>query len=185
VTRLDVAELGLHLGRFRRELFRMETLPAYAVSSDGDDYLRWLAGETEPTWERKNRWLATLRAERAAGKISRRVRVLSAQLTEYERYACEWGYALNAPAGEDIRILRRGEHGIPQDVITDRDFWIVDDSEVVAMHYDADGRFEGAEVLPSDTLERHRDTRDRTWEAAEPFVQWWARHPELHRSVAV
>jgi hypothetical protein len=185
VTRLDVAELGRHLGEFRHELFRMETLPAYAVTSDGDDYQRWLAGETEPTWERKNRWLATLRAEHAAGKISRRVRVLSEQVTEYENYACEWGYALNAPAGEDIRILHRGEHGIPEDVIADQDFWIVDDREVVAMHYAADGRFEGAEVLPEDNLDRYRDTRDRTWEAAEPFVEWWARHPELHRSVSV
>lgn len=183
MTRLDVAELGRHLGRFRSDLFRMETLPAYAVSSDGDDYQRWLAGETEPTWERKNRWLATLRAERAAGKISRRVRVLSAQLTEYEKYACEWGYALNAAAGEDIRVLRSGEHGIPEDVMTDRDFWIVDDREVVAMRYDAEGRFEYAEILPEDGLERHLDTRDRAWEAAEPFAQWWARHPELHRSV--
>jgi hypothetical protein len=183
VTRLDVAELGQHLGRFRRDLFRMETLPAYAVSSDGDDYQRWLAGETEPTWARKNRWLATLRAERAAGKISRRVRVLSAQLTEYEKYACEWGYALNAAAGEDIRVLRSAEHSVPEDVMTDRDFWIVDDREVVAMHYDAEGRFEYAEILPEDALGRHLDARDQAWEAAEPFVEWWARHPELHRSV--
>jgi hypothetical protein len=185
VTRLDVAELGQHLAGFRHELFRMETLPAYAVSSEGDDYHRWLAGETEPTWERKNRWLATLRAERAAGKISHRVRVLSAQLTEYEKYSCEWGYALNSAAGEDIRVLHRGEHSIPDGVITDRDFWIVDDHEVVAMHYDEDGHFEGAEVLPEDALDGHRDTRDRTWAAAEPFGEWWARHPELHRSVTV
>jgi hypothetical protein len=185
VTRLDVAELGQHLGRFHHDLFRMETLPAYAVGSDGDDYQRWLSGETEPTWERKNRWLATLRAERAAGKISRRVRVLSAQLTEYEKYSCEWGYALNAAAGEDIRVLHRGEHAVPDDVLADRDFWIVDDREVVAMHYDAEGRFESAEILPEDALDQHRDTRDRTWQAAEPFVEWWVRHPELHRSVNV
>jgi uncharacterized protein DUF6879 len=185
VTRLDVAELGQHLGAFRDELFRMETLPEYAVSSDGDDYRRWLAGETEPTWERKNRWLATLRAERAAGKISRRVRVLSAQLSEYERYACEWGYALNTAAGEEIRILRRGEHSLPEGAIIDRDFWIVDDREVVAMHYDEDGRFEGAEILPEATLDWHRDARDRTWAVAEPFGAWWASHPELHRSVNV
>jgi len=30
--------------------FRLELLPAYAVDSDGDDFHRWLAGESEPTW---------------------------------------------------------------------------------------------------------------------------------------
>ena len=92
--RLDAAELGRYLGDFRQRLFRMETLPAYTVDSDGDDYQRWLAGESEPTWERKTRWMDVLRRERAAGKVSSRVRVLSEQLTDYECYACEWGYAL-------------------------------------------------------------------------------------------
>jgi len=182
VTRLDVAELGQHLSTYRNRLFRMETLPTYAVGADGDDYQRWLAGEAEPTWDRKNRWLATLRAEREAGKISRRVRILSAQLTDYERYACEWGYAFNVGAGEDIRVLRRGEHVIPGDVV-DRDFWIVDDEQVVAMHYDGSGRFEGAEILADDDLEVHLNSRDRSWAVAEPFVTWWSRHPELHRQV--
>jgi hypothetical protein len=184
VTRLDVEELGRHLGAYQRELFRMETLPAYAVDSDGDDYQRWLAGAVEPTWERKNRWLATLRAERAAGKVSRRVRVLSAELSDYERYACEWGYALNAAAGEDIRVLRRNEHLIPEGVIM-RDFWLVDSREVVALHYDEDGRFDGAEILPEHSREKYLDTRDRTWAAAVQFLDWWNRHPELHRSVTV
>jgi hypothetical protein len=84
-----------------------------------------------------------------------------------------------------IRVLHLGEHELPQGVIRDRDFWIVDDLEVVAMHYDRDGRFEGAEVLPDEALPRHLDTRDRTWAAAEPFIDWWTRHPELHRPVNV
>lgn len=45
---LDAAELGRYLGDFRQRLFRMETLPAYTVDSDGDDYQRWLAGSQSP-----------------------------------------------------------------------------------------------------------------------------------------
>jgi hypothetical protein len=45
-------------------VFRMECLPEYAVSSDGDDYHRWLAGEDEPTWSRKREWLETLSSDR-------------------------------------------------------------------------------------------------------------------------
>lgn len=176
---LDPSELGAHLGRFRRRLFRTETLPAYAVDADGDDYQRWLAGEPDPTWERKNRWLDMLRAERAAGKVSSRVRILSERLTDYERYACEWGYALNAGAGEHIRILHRGEHPIPS--IIERDFWVIDDDQAVAMLYDERGRFEGADVRPVSELEDYRDVRDAAWAGAEPISDWWARHPELRR----
>src|SRR3954453_3491477 len=78
--------------------FRLELLPEYAVGSDGDDYRRWLAGEAEPTWERKNPWLKVLRDERAAGLHSSRVRVMSEPPTDYERYAAQWGYALNSEA---------------------------------------------------------------------------------------
>lgn len=181
MTMLDAAELGAHLERYRHRLFRMETLSAYAVSADGDDYHRWVAGEREPTWERKQPWLDTLRADRAVGKVRYRLRILSAELTDYERYACEWGYALNTEAGEDIRVLRHGEHDIPHGVI-ERDFWVVDDDLAVLMHYDEHARFAGAE-LPLPGL--YRRARDVAWEAGEPFGQWWARHPELRRSVAV
>lgn len=177
---LDPAALGRHLGVFRQRLFRMESLPRYTVDSDGDDYQRWLDEEAEPSWERLNSWLEVLRDERAAGKISSRVRVLPAQLTDYERYACEFGYRYTAEAGEDIRVLRRGEHDLPEGLI-ERDFWIIDDDQVVAMHYDDDGRFEGGEVLADHTLTQHLHTRDTAWAAGEPFPGWWSRHPELHR----
>lgn len=183
MTLLSAAQLGAALESYRQRLFRMETLPAYAVSADGDDYHRWAAGESEPTWERKRPWLDTLRADRAAGKVRYRLRVLSAELTDYERYACEWGYALNTEAGEDIRVLRHGEHDIPAGVV-ERDFWVVDDDLAVLMHYDEHARFAGAEPVPAAAIGAYRYGRDVAWEAGEPFGQWWARHPELHRSVA-
>lgn len=181
---LDLKQLSGELSHYRERIFRLETLPAYAVTSDGDDFHRWVAGESEPTWNRKQPWLDVLRAEREAGKLRYRARILSEQLTDYERYACEWGYALNAAAGEDIRVLRRGEHDIPPGLI-EKDFWVTDDDRVIAMHYDGHGRFEAGEVLTDRLLAVHLATRDTAWEAAEPFGRWWGRHPELHRAVAV
>ena len=177
---LDVPALVSELDRFDHRLFRMETLPSYAVADDGDDYARFVRGAAEPDWSRKQPWLDRLRADRAAGKLRYRVRVLSDQLTDYERYACSWGYALNVEAGEDIRVLRRGEHSVPAGLI-ERDFWVVDDREVVAMDYDPAGGFRGARVLGSDQLATHLSARDQAWAAAEPFSTWWTRHPELHR----
>jgi hypothetical protein len=53
------------------------------------------------------------------------------------------------------------------------------------MHYDEHGRFEGAELVPPSERRAYHDTCEVAWELAEPFVEWWARHPELHRNVAV
>ena len=179
---LDLHGLADRLGRFQRHLFRMEALPAYAVDSDGDDYHRYVRGELEPDWERKQPWLDRLSADRDSGKLRYRVRVLSAELTDYERYACEWGYAYNTQAGEDVRVLHRGEHPLPAGLV-EREFWVVDDDETVAMHYDDACRFVSAEVLPTDVLRNYVDARDQAWAVAEPFGSWWARHPELHRQV--
>lgn len=181
---LDERRLGEFIGqRFCAAgdtLFRMETLPAYAVAADGEDYCRWLAGEPEPTWSRKQPWLDALRREREGGRVSRRIRVLTAELTAYERYSCEFGYAFNSEAGEDIRVLRAGEHAAPEG-LGGPDFWIINDDTSVVMHYDADGRFLGAEPVPDDLAEFRR-LRDAAWSVAEPFTRWWARHPELRRS---
>jgi hypothetical protein len=178
------------LGRFIDEhynqpgdhLFRMEVLPEYEVTSDGDDFHRWLDGAPEPIWSRKQPWLDTLRREHENGQISRRVRILSEQVTAYERYACDFGYRYNG-AYEEIRVLHRGEHEIPPDLL-ERDFWIVGDSVVVKMHYGKHGHFEGADVADPSELADHVRSRDAAWAAAELFAQWWARHPELHRNAA-
>jgi|SRR3954454_13561217 hypothetical protein len=164
-----------------RTAFRLELLPTYTVETDGDDYGRWLAGEPEPTWERKNSWLQVLRNEHAAGLRSSRVKVMSARPTDYERYAAEWGYALNVPAGEDVRVWHLADRPLPSDIVS-HDFWLMGDDDVLVMHYDAHGRFEGASLPPAVHIPRYRHTRDVLWSGAEPFTSWWARHPELHRT---
>lgn len=178
---LDEDDLGAYIDEhFARSLFRLERLPAYVVASDGGDYAAWLAGEPEPSPERKEPWLAVLRAERARGLYSRRVRIFGHPLTDYECYACEWGYALNGPAGEDIRVIDTAERSVPP-AVSVPDFWLLDDELVVAMHYDESGRFEGAQPLGEDALPLYRTARDAAWAAGEAFDQWWSRHPE-HRN---
>lgn len=181
--RLDLAQLTDAVLGYQQSRFRMETLPAYAVASDGDDFHRWLRREAEPDWERKQGWYDTLRAEAARGRVNSRVRVFTADLTEYERYSCEWAYVHTTAAGEDIRVLRRGEHAIPAEVVSGLDWWLVDDTVLIHMRYDEVGRFLHADLV--DATDEYRHARDAAWAAAEPFGPWWARHPELHRQVAV
>ena len=181
---MDLPTLGAFIEatahRAGDSVFRMECLPEYAVSSDGDDYHRWLAGEAEPTWSRKQEWLAELAADRDAQIQHQRVRRFGATLTEYELYSCAWGYALNSEVGEDIRVLRDGEHNIPD--LMDAEYWVINDNIVVPVLYDRQGRFVGARVLTPDRATEFLADRNLAWSAAEPFNQWWARHPELHRN---
>lgn len=177
---LDERELGAYLRDATRSLFRLETLPTYDVPTDRGDFPRYLAGETGPDMERKGRWLDFLREQRAQGVYRHRVRVLRTPLSDYDRYACDWGYAYNVPAGDDTRILDLSERPLPAAVV-DHDFWLVDHERAVRMHYDDAGRFLGATVVEPVELGRYQAARDAAWQAAKPFDGWWAQHPEYHR----
>ena len=182
---LDEQQIGRYIDEhFTRTLFRLETLPEYLVGSDGEDYRRYVAGLPGPTMSRKQPWLDTLRAEHDRGLYQHRVHVWRGPLTDYLRYECEWGYAYNARAGEDIRILDTAEQPKPAAVV-DEDFWLADDSHVVKMHYDPDGRYLGGSIADPGEVQRYRDARDAAWPAAAPFFDYWNRHPEFWRHTDV
>lgn len=178
---LNEQELSSYLRQAARSLFRLEILPEYNVLLDRGDYPRYLAGESGPDMGRKGRWLDFLRAQRAQGIDRHRVRVLRSPLSDYDRYACEWGYAYNVPAGDDTRVLDLTEQSLPVEVV-DHDFWLIDHKRPVRMHYDRAGRFLGASLVELAELNRYQAARDGAWYAAEPFQPWWDRHPEYHRA---
>jgi hypothetical protein len=165
---------------FTRTLFRLETLPQYLVDSDGDDYHRYVADLPGPTMSRKGPWLEHLRNEAARGLYSHRVHVWHSPLTDYLRYECEWGYAYNAEAGEDIRILDTAEQRKP-DAVINEDFWLIDNTYVAKMHYDPDGRLLGGSIAEPGEIQRYRDAQDAAWSAATPFHDYWQSHRQYWR----
>ena len=179
---LDVTGLGEYIdSHFTRHAFRLETLAVYDVPSDGEDVERYLRGEPGPDPARKGPWLERLRRERREGKRRQRVHVVRSPLSDYLRYECEWGYLPNVAAGEEVWILDLAERPAPAGLV-DHDFWLLDDEHVVRMHYDDQGRFIGAEVLDAEQLPRYQRARDLAVAAAEPFLDYWRRHPEYHRA---
>lgn len=166
---------------FHGTAFRLEVRDRYAVASDGGDFARYLAGEDLPDAARKNAWLDELRADTAAGKRWQWVHVVHAPLSDYLRYAFEWGYAINIHAGADVRILDLAEHPRPVG-LPDEDFWLLDDQAVLTMRYGDSGEFLGAEPVGQAELARYRRARDAAWDTAEPFAAYWARHPGYHRA---
>ncbi len=182
---LDERELDQFFAEhFRRTAFRLEVRDDYAVASDGGDLARYLAGEDAPDPARKNAWLDELRADTAAGKRWEWVHVVRGPLSDYLRYACEWGYAVNVGAGAEVRILDVTGRAWPADVPSE-DFWLLDDAAVLHMHYDNGGRFLGAERAGDAELADCRRAREAAWSAAEPFADWWGAHPEYHRATRV
>ena len=166
---------------FHRTAFRLEVRDQYAVASDGGDFARYLAGEDLADAARKNAWLDELRADTAAGKRWQWVHVVRGPLSDYLRYAFEWGYAINIHAGADVRVLDLAEHPRPVS-LPDEDFWLLDDQAVLIMHYGDGGEFLGADPAGPAGLARYRRARDAAWDAAEPFAAYWARHPGYHRA---
>jgi hypothetical protein len=178
---LTADELGEVIEAGRRSLFRLEILGRYEVATDGSDYRRWLDGEPEPTWSRKQPWLDYLRREAAGGRRRQRVRVIHDPPTDYERFACEWGYALNTQAGEEVRVLDLAQTELPQEALAiSRDFWLIDDERVVLMHYGDDATFLGAELLEPGEAVPYRAAREAAWRAATDFGPWWAANPRFH-----
>lgn len=179
---LNIPELQEYLQTHSsKSQFRFDALEVYNVPTTGNDLERYLAGEPEPDMERKGPWLAQLREETARGLYNYKVWALPTPLIDRTRFACEWGYAYNVKAGEDVRILDLGVKSWPEGLVH-HDFFLLDDKEVVRMHYDDEGHFIGGEPLTEDVLPMYRTARDIAWAAAEPFEAWWAAHPEEHRA---
>lgn len=178
---LTAAQLGEYIdARLTRSAFRLETLDTYDVESDGGDYDRYLRGEPGPDLERKRPWLERLRRESDAGILNQRVHILSTPLTPYLRYECEWGYAPNVRAGEDIRIIDETETPTCYVGLPDHDFWLIDDEHGLRMHYDLRGWFLGAEPA-DDLVPEYRRAKTFTLTAGQPFAEWWSRHTEEWR----
>ena len=119
---LDRAGLGAYIdARYHEpgdQLFRLERLTFYA--DNAATLTRWQNGETEPDWD--SRWSKTLAAERDRGLVQRRVRVLSADLSDDERASCLLAYPTNGRF-EQIRVLRVGEHPMPD--LPAEDYWLM------------------------------------------------------------
>ncbi|KAA2248690.1 hypothetical protein F0L68_39770 [Solihabitans fulvus] len=176
---LNEQELGEFIDtRFTSTLFRLETLDRYDVSSEIDDYRRYVAGQPGPL--NKQAWMDMIRSEVARDLHTYRVHVVRSPLTDYLRYEFEWGYSRNAEAGEHIRIIDTAEQRKP-DVVPDHDWWLIGDEHLVLMHYNPDGTFQSASIGAPELIPRYVAARNAAWAAGIDFTDYWRRHPQYHR----
>lgn len=181
----DPAPLSEFIRTARHSLFRLETLDAYGVASDGSDFGRWLAGEPAPDPDRKGASHAILQARKDAGITMRRVHIVRSPLSDYLRYEMDWGYGPNSKY-EDIRILDLAEREWPwgAPALPDEDAWVIDGRDIAVMSYDGDGRYCGFELAEGQQVDYWLDVMVAAWNMAEPYGAWWAAHPQFWRDQA-
>lgn len=124
---------------FKHTAYRVETLPVYSVQDEIEDYNRFLLGQ--PLNPNNNdEWLKTIHKATQAGKIFERIRIISNELTDYEKYEflC---YHNNSIAGEKIYVLSADDYN---KLVADEmkgDFWIFDNELLVKLNYNSNGEF--------------------------------------------
>lgn len=171
---LNEQQLGEFIDQhFSSTLFRLETLENYGAN---EDFQRYLAGQSGPT----SNWPEVIRREVAGDRYTYRVHVVHSPLSDYLRYEFEWCYVPNAAAGELIRVLDTSEQH-KSHMVFDEDFWLVDDTHLIRMHYAPDGEFVGATLGDAELMPQYRAARDAAWTTATDFHDYWRRHPHYHR----
>src|SRR5262249_963877 len=69
-------------------------------------------------------------------KVCRSLRIIPKELSPYTQFEIEWGYTINASAGEDIRFILTSQ--VPD--VPFGDTWLFDDKIAVDINYDKQGR---------------------------------------------
>lgn len=124
---------------FDREAVHLEMRDVYAVKDEAERFARFLQrGYRDHAAEAEERqpWMTLIKEATKAGKVFRRVRIISEPVTDYIRY--EWaGTGPNTEAGEQIKWLpRRLASAI---ALPGNDFWLFDDSTVVFTVFTGEG----------------------------------------------
>lgn len=140
--------IGDAFDTFTHDATRIEALPAFLVPEEADA-LKAVQEGRQPDFAFMQEWYEYLEGVVASGRMSRRLRLVSDPLTDYEHMEVAWGYPANAEHGEEIRIMPRSD--APSDM---KDYWTFDGALVFEMLYDEDGAFVGSEHVESEKASR-------------------------------
>lgn len=157
ITSLEDSRFNALFTDIRESWRRLETLQAYDVAYERDEYEAFLRGE--PPDDTPGPWEQMIADHVAAGRSLRRVHVIEMPPTDYIRYELAY-YQVSTAAGEDVRLIPVESGQWPAGVAR-HDDWIFDSRDVWRMTYDRDGRFLHA-------TRRSWDLRRvmRSWESA-------------------
>jgi hypothetical protein len=140
---VNFEEFDAYFDRFTADVFRLEILQSYAVSSEDARLRAFREGTARPERSvRTDPWLARIAVTTVAGKSWQRVHVVEHPLSEYLQYELV-GYVESQAAGEQIGIADRSADDDLSGL--GADFWLFDGDSptayAVLMDYDTEGHF--------------------------------------------
>jgi hypothetical protein len=139
---------------FQRFAFRLEGLPQYIVDEEKEP-IKYFK-RTGLIKISDSSWPKLIQKNTEAGKKMERLRLLSDELTDYERYELQ---AYSGPsAGEEIHLALRSDYSDHYRY----DFWFFDDEWIAQVNYKDDGTF------------INFDVRIATNEEKEMFGYWYS-----------
>jgi hypothetical protein len=187
VMSLDIPDFTAYLEKVRRpcgDRLRVQTLRQYGVPSDQDYYLRYMDGRSGPTDADLAVWGTRLRDYSADGSTWRNLHVVDGDIGDYLRYQFEWAYSFNTRHGMDVRIVDAAEQPAARVLLRIGDFWALERQHVVLCRYDEQGRPQGTVGVDDSGKLGYLAAAEMAWALGTPFAQWWAAHPQYHRTTA-
>jgi hypothetical protein len=161
------------LTSFKREALHLEMRDVYAIEDEGERLARFLERgyrDHDAEVEERQSWMTLVQDATSAGKVFKRVRVISEPVTDYIRY--EWaGTGANIDAGEQIKWLpRRMTSTI---ALPGNDFWLFDDSIVVFTIFTGKGDVVERQLTTDPAaVQLCRSAFEATWKIAIPHSEY-------------
>jgi hypothetical protein len=141
-TLLDGTEFVRRIATVQNSAFRLELQRQYREPGEETSLTKYLAGEPGDPFEDLNgfRWIGIIRDIKNRGGQLERVRVHDTPPTDYQRWE-RWLGGWNIDAGEVIRYMTRDQaHEVGLlPAAGDIDWWLLDDTELITMHFDSNG----------------------------------------------
>lgn len=170
---ISVEQRYSYFTSFQREALHLEMRDVYATNIEREKLERHLAGEPfdpeeQEAWWRP--WIDLMGANTKAGKVVRRLRVISEPVTDYIRF--EWMDSDQLlVAGEDVRWLPRRHTSAL--LLPGNDFWLFDDESIIFTDFSGDGEVLG-HTLSTDPqlIEQCRSAFETAWPLGIPHNQY-------------
>ncbi len=127
---------------FKKNAFRLESLPQYLVKEEKDSFAAFLKGEaySEPNCDHLS-WLKTIESAISRNAHFSRIHIVPEILTDYLRFEIQC-YKINAQSGDDIRFIYQKD--VPEKWLsfsTKFDFWLFDDELLFEILYSKNGEY--------------------------------------------
>jgi hypothetical protein len=163
-------------GKFKSSAFRLETLQAYAETSESGPFHQYQRG-SPPDAAFLNDWCQMVRNHITSGKAMRRIHVVDVPLSEYMKFEIECCYIHTGAAGEDIRLIDRSKLSSEHLKLITEDFWFFDSSTVMVNEYDERGTIAQARITTDPVIvAKYADIEGQLWPLSTPFSDFYREH---------